>query len=422
MKSSTEEIPAVRQDWTAAQYTFFRGLLGAYLFVHFVHLLPWGAELFSNRGMLPDAGASPLFHLFPNALALSDSPLAVTALLVAGACAAIAFIAGARDKSAALAIWYILACLYTRNPLIANPGLPYLGWILLAHLFIPHATLPRTPAAPNTAPGTAWQMPRPIFIAAWVVLALSYSYSGYTKLLSPSWVSGDTIGYVLQNPLARDYFLRDLFLAMPESALRGLTWLVMYVELAFAPLALFSRLRCALWTVMLAVQVGFLCLLNFADLTAPMLLFHFLTFDPAWIKGTGARAEETVYYDGRCGFCHWVVRFVLAEDRASHFRFAPLQGASFASALPEGTRRDLPDSFVVIDDAGRVRLRSDAVIHVLRRLGGLWGVLAVALATLPRALRDVGYAGVGRIRHRLFRAPDEMCPIVPIALRHRFRP
>jgi len=44
LKSSTRESPAVRQDWTGAQYTFFRGLLGAYLFVHFVHLLPWGAE------------------------------------------------------------------------------------------------------------------------------------------------------------------------------------------------------------------------------------------------------------------------------------------------------------------------------------------------------------------------------------------
>jgi hypothetical protein len=39
------------------------------------------------------------------------------------------------------------------------------------------------------------------------------------------------------------------------------------------------RLRPLAWTAMLLVHFGFLFLLNSPDLTAPMLLFHLLTFD-----------------------------------------------------------------------------------------------------------------------------------------------
>ena len=112
------------------------------------------------------------------------------------------------------------------------------------------------------------------------VLALSYSYSGYTKLLSPSWVSGDTVAYVLQNPLARDWWLRDLFLSLPSEILTGITWFILVIELLYAPLALIAKLRPWLWNSMLLVQFGFLMLLDFPDLTFGMLVFHLLTFDP----------------------------------------------------------------------------------------------------------------------------------------------
>jgi hypothetical protein len=57
-------------------------------------------------------------------------------------------------------------------------------------------------------------LPRHLFAAAWVALALSYSPSGYTKLLSPAWVDGETIRLVLENPLARDHALRSAVLAL----------------------------------------------------------------------------------------------------------------------------------------------------------------------------------------------------------------
>ena len=71
--------------WTGGQYSVFRIVLGSYLLIHFLHLVPWGAEVFSNAGMLAEASASPLYPLFPNVLFLWDSPAVVITLLFAGA-------------------------------------------------------------------------------------------------------------------------------------------------------------------------------------------------------------------------------------------------------------------------------------------------------------------------------------------------
>ena len=408
--------------WSGGQYSVYRALFGLYLLVHFLHLVPFGAEVFSSAGMLPDATLSPLSRLFPNVLALVDTPAFVVVLLLSAAGAAIAFALGWRDKWAALWMWYVLACLFGRNPLIANPALPYVGWMLLAHLFVPAAPYGSLAARGRADPGGGWRMPREVFLAAWIVLALSYTYSGYTKLLSPSWVDGSTLSYVLQNPLARDYFLRDLFLALPDWVLRGITWFILWLEFLFAPLALSRRLRPWLWGGMLFVQFGFVLLLNFPDLTIPMLLFHLLTFDPDWVPARPAARPEEVYYDGQCGLCHRVVRFILAEDRAGALRLGPLQGSAFASALDDAARRALPDSFVVRRADGGVLLRSAAAAHVLERLGGLWRLGGWLLMRIPQAVRDRAYDFVGSVRQRLFARPAGMCPMVPADLRERFLP
>jgi predicted DCC family thiol-disulfide oxidoreductase YuxK len=60
-----------------------------------------------------------------------------------------------------------------------------------------------------------------------------------------------------------------------------------------------------------------------------------------------------------------------------------------------------------------VLTKSDAAIHILGRLGGLWTLLELALRIVPRTLRNFAYDCVGKIRHRLGEQPDAMCPILP---------
>jgi predicted DCC family thiol-disulfide oxidoreductase YuxK len=138
--------------------------------------------------------------------------------------------------------------------------------------------------------------------------------------------------------------------------------------------------------------------------------------------GGGARDPELLFYDGGCGLCHRSVRFVAARDAAGRFRFAPLGGETFRALVPEAERPGLPDSIVVRRDDGALLVRSDAALHVLRRLGGRWRAVAAALAVLPHAVRDALYDAVARRRRRWFARPGEACPLVPPHLRARFAP
>jgi predicted DCC family thiol-disulfide oxidoreductase YuxK len=132
---------------------------------------------------------------------------------------------------------------------------------------------------------------------------------------------------------------------------------------------------------------------------------------------------ELLFYDGHCALCHDAVKFVLKHDRSGDaFRFAPLQGSAFQSRIAPEQRASLPDSIIVLTNEGTILVRSDAFLHVLRRLGGIWRFWESFLAVIPRPLRDLGYDFIARIRYRVFGTRDDLCPVIPPELRTRFDP
>jgi predicted DCC family thiol-disulfide oxidoreductase YuxK len=132
---------------------------------------------------------------------------------------------------------------------------------------------------------------------------------------------------------------------------------------------------------------------------------------------------EMLFYDGHCGLCHRAVKFVLRHDRSGNtFRFAPLQGPTFQARVPAERRSGLPDSIVVLTAQGSLLVRSNAFLHILRRLGGGWKVLAGVLAVIPRPVRDAVYDFIARIRFRIFGMRQEWCPVAAPDLRARFDP
>jgi predicted DCC family thiol-disulfide oxidoreductase YuxK len=134
-------------------------------------------------------------------------------------------------------------------------------------------------------------------------------------------------------------------------------------------------------------------------------------------------APEVLFYDGSCGLCHRTVRILLAIDRRGEaFRFAPLFGRTFLEQIPEAERAGLPDSFVLRTGEGALLTRSGAVLHVLRRLGGVFWLLATLGGIVPRVVRDALYDFVARVRRKLFARPDDVCPLVPKEQRARFLP
>lgn len=127
-----------------------------------------------------------------------------------------------------------------------------------------------------------------------------------------------------------------------------------------------------------------------------------------------------LFYDGACGLCHHTVKFVLAHDKKAIFRFAQLEGDLFKKTFSEEARKGFPDSIVLITEDERVLIRSSATAYLLEKIAGVWGILALLLKLIPRPIRDAAYIFVAKVRHRLFKTPDTICPILPDKLKKRF--
>lgn len=134
--------------------------------------------------------------------------------------------------------------------------------------------------------------------------------------------------------------------------------------------------------------------------------------------------RPVILYDGVCGLCDRYVQFVLDRDRSGQFRFAPLQGPFAARALARHglQRREVPDTMILLEAPGtgaeRARVRSDAVLSIVSRLGGGWR-FASLLRVVPWFVRDAVYAVVARVRYRLFGRLDQ-CALPPPNARDRF--
>jgi predicted DCC family thiol-disulfide oxidoreductase YuxK len=117
-------------------------------------------------------------------------------------------------------------------------------------------------------------------------------------------------------------------------------------------------------------------------------------------------AISVVLYDGVCGLCNRLNQFLLKRDRHDRFRFASLQSDVAAQLLQRhGTDAvDLDTVYVVVDygkPEERLLSRSDAIIHVLQRLDGIWA-FAAAGKIVPKPLRDAFYKVVATNRYRVF--------------------
>lgn len=111
-----------------------------------------------------------------------------------------------------------------------------------------------------------------------------------------------------------------------------------------------------------------------------------------------------LFYDGECGLCAKSVQWCLDHDTRARLRFAPLQGRTYAALAPTGKPSDLQS--VVLFDERRLHTQSDAVLRLLRIVGGGWSVLGTLARIVPRSLRDAAYRFVARRRHAWFGAAD----------------
>jgi predicted DCC family thiol-disulfide oxidoreductase YuxK/uncharacterized membrane protein YphA (DoxX/SURF4 family) len=362
----------MKHGWTGGQYSLWRGVLGIALAVHCAH------RCFA-------------------AFAASDASLIAIVVLVAEIAASIALALGVRHRS--VAVWLAAALVLNRDARFSDDA--ERTFLLAALLALCACTRPAPygslAAIGRADPGGSWILPDWVYACGWILLSAA--------------CLNDLV------PCIEEVLGRGAIPAPVDVAWRYLGWIAY-----LAPLAIARRWLPWTWLALLAIEIAVALQRGDAQrFPLEIALLFGATFDPGWIPPRSPRDVDAIFYDGECGLCHRLVRFLLAEDRrGSAFRFAPLQGARARDAIAPEVRATLPDSLIVLTADGRLLARSRATRHALARLGGVWRAAAIAARVVPVAWLDRLYDLVARTRHALFAKPSDACPLSPPHLRRRF--
>jgi predicted DCC family thiol-disulfide oxidoreductase YuxK len=407
--------------WTGGQYSLFRAFLGLSLAAHLIWLLGLTDALL----VTPVEGPySPALDWLVEARGLVAATDALRWALVAGVVLQLLVAIGRWDTLASMALVVLWLALVGRDPLVSVGGQGVVVLLLLLHLTMPRAPYGSLAAYGRVDPRGGWHHVRRSWGVGWVALALGYAVTAGALLLHHAgWTDGTALAQLFDGPGVRWGFVAEALRTLPAGVTTGATYGVLGALLLFLPLALLRSARPWVWTLLLIGQLLRMALLEDAGAAPMLVLLHAFTFDPAWLPAKGGDGPSTVFYDGECGLCHRFVRMLLAEDASGEtFRFAPLKGTTFAVAVPEGPLGQLPDSVIVRSPCGDLLMHSDAALHCLRRLGGLWRLIATVVRLVPRPVRDGVYKGIAAVRKSIFAKPDNACPILPPDLQQRFMP
>ena len=142
---------------------------------------------------------------------------------------------------------------------------------------------------------------------------------------------------------------------------------------------------------------------------------------PATTPAPEATALEKpiVFFDGECILCNGFLDVMLAIDSQAKLRVAPLQGETAAALLPPLPNNPEEWSIYYLDEKG-LYYQSEAVVQILRRLGGIWSLLSVG-GTIPLPIRDAVYRFVASNRYRWL-GKREQCRVPTQEERDRFLP
>ena len=128
-----------------------------------------------------------------------------------------------------------------------------------------------------------------------------------------------------------------------------------------------------------------------------------------------------LFFDGDCAFCNQWVRRLFKWDRKGRIHYAPLQGKLAAEHdLGSHLEGDQASMVVMQEDGEAILIQSDAVLQVLRLLGGPWKLL-LCYGWLPKSWRDGLYRMVAQRRQALGDKGQSVCEMPSAEMAARLR-
>lgn len=252
---------------SGSQFTFFRRVLGFYLFCYFAYLFFYAPDLYSTAGAQGDHLQTPFLAGF----GWLDNAGTLKGLFIFLGLLSVSLGIGYFQTICAglILIFWVVLCLRLPNFFIASDG--YIGWLLLTLILLPT----KGQIEKNGVPEEFYQ-------SAWIVLSVSYLFGGLIKIMSPSWVYGHAISHVLTSPMAR-FVVSESFTS--GILFKVLTWIVVVTELLFVVSIFLKRTRKYFWLVMTFVHLGILLTVDIPSVSLGILIFHLFVLDPKWFPG-----------------------------------------------------------------------------------------------------------------------------------------
>ena len=125
-------------------------------------------------------------------------------------------------------------------------------------------------------------------------------------------------------------------------------------------------------------------------------------------------------FDGVCNLCNRLVIFIIRRDKDARIKFAALQSETGKNFLMQcNLSGESIDSIVYIEGTSCF-LKSSAVLHLLKSIGGAWSLLH-GFIVIPKFIRDFFYDLVAKNRYRIF-GRSEKCMIPSAEIIERFLP
>jgi len=117
--------------------------------------------------------------------------------------------------------------------------------------------------------------------------------------------------------------------------------------------------------------------------------------------------KPTLVYDGLCNLCNGLVRFVNLFNSKGVVNLISIEEASRNPFIDiEDIQQMATTSAVFIDNNGEKYYRSDAILKILKALGGFWLIPWIILTLLPKSIRDYCYNIIAKNRYQWFGKRD----------------